>query len=336
MAVPSQEHQEWAASAIGAGARVVHAEGLHDGASPWLLWIRYGDRTVDAILRVADWQRVWGEAIATAVAGLRVAAAHDLPTARLITADADGTITGQPALLETVFPGCNTPPGHDGLYSAGARLAQLHSIRVDPTPELPLRTHHTPPDNFPDDRRWADRYQRAADSDRAAIIDDFCDEHPWARREQVRAMLTTTRTSSLLQEADDRLSQWTPSAGASVFLHGDAWLGNMHWTNGQCRGLIDWKSAGVGHPGVDLGALRMHATIRYGPTAAHMATAGWEETIGQEAEDIPYWDAIASLYTPAVLDGWQADAELDTAGITARRDNFLRNALDRLDDAHDE
>ncbi len=329
MAIPSQTHQAWAASAIGADAKVVHAEGLHDGSSPWLLDIQYGNRTVKAVLRVADWQRIWGPAIATAAAGLRVAAAHDLPTARLIASDPDGAITGEPALLETPFPGNNKPPGPDCLYSAGAALAELHAIRADPTPDLPLRSHHIPPDDHPGDRRWANRYQHAANSDRAAILDDFCQQHPWARREQARAMLTNTRTSPLLQQADNRLSQYTPPKGTQVFLHGDVWLGNMHWSNGRCLGLIDWKSAGVGHPGVDLGAIRMHATIRYGPTAAQAVTAGWEDTIGQKAEAIPYWDAIAALYTPAALDDWQAD---DTAfDPTARRDDFLRNSLDRLD-----
>lgn len=332
MAIPSEKHKEWAASAIGMDARVMHAKGLHDGSSPWLLDIRNGDRMVEAVLRVADWQRIWGEAIATAAAGLRVAAAHDLPTARLIAADADGSITGEPALLETSFPGSNTPPGPDALYSAGGRLAELHTIRVTPTSDLPLRTHHTPPDNYPGDRRWASRYQHAANSDRAAILDDFCHQHPWARPGKAQAMLTNTKTSPLLQEADNRLSQRTPPKGTHVFLHGDVWLGNMHWNNGRCLGLIDWKSAGVGHPGVDLGAIRMHAAIRYDPTAADAVTAGWEDTIGQSADEIPYWDAIAALYTPAILDGWEADDPvLDASAITARRDEFLQNALDRLD-----
>lgn len=330
MAIPSKTHQEWAASVIGADARVVHAEGLHDGSSPWLLSIRDGNQTVNAVLRVADWQRIWGEAIATAAAGLRVAAAHDLPTARLIAADADGTITGEPALLETPFPGNNRPPGPESLYSAGATLAQLHTIRINPAPELPLRSHHTPPDDYPGDRRWAYRYQQAANADRAAILDDFCHQHPWARRERVRAMLTTTRTSPLLQDADDRLSQYTPPKGTQVFLHGDVWRGNMHWS-GRCLGLIDWKSAGVGHPGVDLGALRLHAATRYGPVAAQSVTTGWEDTIGQKAEAIPYWDAIAALYTPAVIEDWQADDTTLGATAMTRRDAFLQNALDRLD-----
>lgn len=49
---------------------------------------------------------------------------------------------------------------------------------------------------------------------------------------------------------------------------------------------------------------------------------------------MPYWDAIAALNTPTELQGWPGFADdgrpLDTADVTARRNDFLRTALDRL------
>jgi aminoglycoside phosphotransferase (APT) family kinase protein len=91
----------------------------------------------------------------------------------------------------------------------------------------------------------------------------------------------------------------------------------MHWAARACNGMLDWKSAGVGHPGADLGSLRMRAAFDFGPDAADEVTAAWEEVAGRRAEAIPYWDAIAALHTPYDED-------------TEARDAFLDDALHRL------
>ena len=49
---------------------------------------------------------------------------------------------------------------------------------------------------------------------------------------------------------------------------------------------------------------------------------------------MPYWDAVAALNTPTVMQGWPGFADdgsaLDAAAVTERRDAFLRSALDQL------
>ncbi|MCP3805152.1 hypothetical protein NLX83_38400 [Allokutzneria sp. A3M-2-11 16] len=53
--------------------------------------------------------------------------------------------------------------------------------------------------------------------------------------------------------------------------------------------------------------------------------------------DEPYWDVVAALATPPDLIDWESTIQdqgrddLDGATLTARRDAFLRAALDRLD-----
>jgi aminoglycoside phosphotransferase (APT) family kinase protein len=143
-------------------------------------------------------------------------------------------------------------------------------------------------------------------------------------------------TTPLLQEADDGVRSHGVPAATSVFLHGDVWSGNMLFEGDRCVALIDWKTAGVGNPGVDLGSLRMQMALQYGQDAPAHVLEGWERQAGRAAIAVPYWDAIAALNTPTVMDstfwpGFARDGSpLDAAAVTGRRDAFLRTALDQL------
>lgn len=275
--MPSQQHLDWAVRAVALDATVVEAVGMHEGGSPWRLDIRTGDRVVQVVLRVADWGRIWGVAIATAAAGLEVAGAYELPTARLIASDVEGAETCECALLETFCAGTTTPSGPEALHSAGAALAQVHAIRMTPTKRLPLRLHHNPYDDYPAERRHG-----------------------------------ASLTSPLLDEADRILRKVSPPDGEPVFVHGDPWFGNMLWDDERCLGFIDWKACGVGHPGVDLGNLRLQASYQYGADGAAAITAGWQDAMGHPAEALAYWDAVAALNTPTDS-GRSRDAFLEAA-----------------------
>ncbi|WP_405063523.1 aminoglycoside phosphotransferase family protein [Kribbella sp. NBC_01505] len=173
-----------------------------------------------------------------------------------------------PASVETVV-GSTTwpaPPEPERVHRA---LERVH-VPLEPRPGLPLRT-------------------------RPIAVDDF------ARDRRVGTMSTTP----LLRLADDVVQGMEPPPGPTVFLHGDVWPGNVAWVGNECV-LIDWKTAGVGDPGVDFGELRKQMAITYGLKPA-----------GGSA----YWDVVAALNTPTVL--WAAEA-------TERRDGFLRDALGRL------
>ncbi len=104
-------------------------------------------------------------------------------------------------------------------------------------------------------------------------------------------------------------------------MHGDVWPGNTVIAGSRILGLIDWKTAGVGNPGVDLGELRKQAAIGYGHEAPNHVLEGWEQDSGRRAEGVAYWDATAALNTPTVSYSRVA---------TARRDDFLRAAITEL------
>lgn len=162
----------------------------------------------------------------------------------------------------------------------------MHTVILAPRPGLPLRL-------------------------RPIAVDDFAAERRAGRMP----------TTALLRLADDRVRAVPVPAGPTVFVHGDVWPGNTVVAGGAVRALIDWKTAGAGHPGVDLGELRKQVAVWYGDgDAPRLVLAGWERATGTRARDVAYWDAVAALNTPT---GWYSP------DATRRRDTFLRAALAR-------
>ena len=214
----------------------------------------------------------------------------------------DGRASGTVATLETFLSGsADLPPTISvaRLREAGAAIARVHAFSMEPQAHLP----HRP--------------RPCAVDDRAA--------------ERRRGLMPTT---PLLQEADERLRSHVVPAATSVFVHGDVWGGNMLFEGDRCDALIDWKTAGVGDPGVDLGSLRMQMALQYGEDAPAHVLEGWQLQAGRAATSVPYWDAVAALNTPTVMDSWPGFAvdgsRLDGAAVAERRDAFLRTALDQL------
>jgi aminoglycoside phosphotransferase (APT) family kinase protein len=267
---------------------VVGVRALHAGDGPWLLRVQSSRRSLDVVLR-APTPRIDGDMIATNVAALLMAERHSLPAPRLLGADLGGQIAGVPASVETVVPGSSAWParvGVDRLRAAGAAIARLHRIPLPPSAHLPARARPIAVDNFARERR-----------------------------------LGSMPTTRLLARADALIRAVRATPGPTVFLHGDVWPGNMMWSGPDCRALIDWKTAGVGDPGVDLGELRKQVAFANGEDAPRYVLEGWERASGTRAADVAYWDAVAALNTPT---------ECDPPAHTPRRDAFLRAALARL------
>lgn len=103
-------------------------------------------------------------------------------------------------------------------------------------------------------------------------------------------------------------------------MHGDVWPGDTMVAGDTVSALIDWKTAGVGHPGVDLGELRKQVAVLYDDDAPDRVRERWERASGTRADAVPYWDAVAALNTPT---GSYSPHAAD------RRDDFLRAAMAR-------
>lgn len=275
---------DWAAAAVGSGARIVDVQALHDDQGPWRLRIEHRGRTAGFVLR-APTPRIDAAMVATAAAALQVTERHGLPAPRLVDADLQADV---PTTLETLVPGTTAwpTPSVERLRAAGAALARVHTFEMAPTDDLPFRPRPIAVDDFAGDRR--------------------CGRMP---------------TTPLLQAADELVTAIDSPPEEHVFLHGDVWPGNMIWSGDDVAALIDWKTAGIGAPGVDLCELRKQVAITFGPDAPDHVLDGWQRATGTMANDVAYWDAVAALNTPTELDG----------APTPRRDAFLQDALTRLE-----
>jgi aminoglycoside phosphotransferase (APT) family kinase protein len=304
-ALPSEQVLRWVVGVVG-GMRVLSVENpsrsTHRPSGTFRLRFE-GTSTgaTDLILRLSVSRWITDGMVITNAQALRLAETHGLAAPRLIAADLDGRASGTVASLETFLSGSSDLPpmvSAARLREAGAAIARFNAVVLAPQADLPP---------------W-----RAAD-DRAA--------------DRWRGRMPTT---PLLQQADERVRSHGVPAAASVFLHGDVWGGNMLWEGDRCVALIDWKGAGVGDPGVDLGSLRMQMALQYGQDAPARVLEGWQRQAGRAAIAVPDWDAVAALNTPTVihgewLPGFAGDGSpLDAAAVTERRDAFLRTALDQL------
>ena len=306
--MPSEQVLGWAADVLGATG-VVSAENVSrsDHRLSGAFRLRLDGpaaQAQDVILKIPVPGWVGERMVITNARALRLAEDHGLAAPRLIAADLDGSASGTVVTLETFLPGsADLPPRVSvaRLREAGAAISRVNAVSLEAQDYIPHRPRPTAVD------------------DRAA--------------ERRRGRMPTT---PLLQEADERVRSHGAPAAASVFLHGDVWAGNMLWEGDRCVALIDWKTAGVGDPGVDLGSLRMQMALQYGEAAPAEVLEGWQRQAGREAVAVPYWDAVAALNTPTVLgmDGWLGFADdgspLGAEAVTERRDAFLRNALDQL------
>lgn len=300
--MPTERILNWVAAAVGAGTSITDIRPLHGDEGPWLLSIERPYGTAAAVLRAPMPGRLGAFMIATGAAALEAAERHGLSAPRLIAADLAGDKAGAVTTLETVIPGSSVwpaPTSAERLSASGAALAPVHAVAMEPTEHLPFRP-------------------------RPIAVDDFAADRRTAR-------MPTTR---LLDEADQLVTAHGLPARGTVFVHGDVWPGNVIWTEDEAAVLIDWKTAGVGAPGVDLGELRKQVAIIFGPEAPELVLEGWERAAGTKADDVAYWDAVAALNTRTELDdgyrsgGWAP--LLDPVGATRRRDAFLEAALTNL------
>jgi aminoglycoside phosphotransferase (APT) family kinase protein len=265
--------------------------------------------------------------LATGAAALRVAEQHGLAAPRLIACDLDGDEAGQPASLETVLPGSTgwpALPSAAGWRDAGAALARVHRVPLQPQEHLALNAWDAGIDGLAMHRRWATLYQASSEDERPHVVAAY---RRFTGRPEGAAtwVLANARSTPLLHLADEVVRRHGRPRGEPVFLHNDVWPGNLLWIGDRCVGLIDWKEAGVGHPGVDLANLRMQSAMHHGPDGPMLVLEGWQDETGRKATDVAYWDALAALDTPANLDALDA-----SFGTSERRDDFLRAALDQL------
>jgi aminoglycoside phosphotransferase (APT) family kinase protein len=329
----------WAARCVGDGATIVDVRQLRRRSGPWLLRIE-GASVVSAVLKAGpavDWRGSY----ACEIAALELAAQHDLPVPRVLGSQLDAAGDDWVSLVISYVDGEQRIPSDasaERLHALGRFAARLHRIALTPRAHLPLRVRHTGWVDFSGLRRAARRFRAAARERREQVLEELLtgDFAGWPR-EELRSRLDTMESSPLIDTADERLHETPMPPGPSVFVHGDLWQGNTLWAGDALVGVIDWETAGSGRAGVDLGCLRWDSAVLFGPSAPDEVLAGWEDETGRTASDLAYWDVVAALNTPADM-RWIVPAiheagrtDLDADTLNARQEEFLTDALRRLD-----
>ena len=233
--------------------------------------------SIDSVLRVPVPGWIGPDMIETGAAALMLAEKLGLSAPRLIAKDLAGETAGEPATLETAMRGSSELPAvvtPGRLAAFGAAIAQVHAHQLEPQPGLPRRVRPIEVDDYAMERRWAAAYRSASEEDKPQQIEAFV-ETTGADAARATELLVSITTTALLHTADELVRRRGHPAGPTVFVHGDIWGGNTMWDGDTCVGLIDWKTAGVGDPGVDLGELRMQMALEYGADApATCSTVG--------------------------------------------------------------
>ena len=162
----------------------------------------------------------------------------------------------------------------DFLYQFTAQLVRIHNIdcaHLDVS-FLPRQA-----------QRFAERLR-----DRPASVDESLDEG------HIRDVL----------EAVWSLPQRNPPA----LLHGDYWLGNLLWRDGQLVAVIDWEDAAIGDPLFDIANSRLELLWAFGSDAMQDFTRRYQAMTVVDFTDLPYWDLCAALRAMK-FSTWAGDRE---------------------------
>jgi aminoglycoside phosphotransferase (APT) family kinase protein len=209
-------------------------------------------------------------------------------------------------------------------------------MRDDPDPALILIERVEGSSAIPVERSSSRLRTLGAFAARMAALDPpagFVPRRRGISGEDFAALRREAAPQPLLQRAESIVESHTP-VSRDGFVHGDMWQGNSMWVADELVAIIDWDCSGRGPAGIDLGSLRLDATMCFGVGAEDDVLEGWRGVAGA-ASDLTYWDLVAALSTPPEID-WFADStraqgrpDLTQDIMRERRDHFLQNALRR-------
>ncbi len=291
---PPPEALEWAARAIGDGARVTSVRRLRGGMSAAVHALSIEDargarhRVVLRRFLRADWFAREPDLAEREARVLRLLEQSAVTTPALVAVDEDGSIIDAPAVLMTRLPGhIELMPRDSESYLRG--MAEV----------LPL-IHETDAGSPPVVQAYR-------------VYNDLEALEPPARSRQAEAWAAVIA-----------LARGTWPGEPDRFIHRDFHPGNALWSRGRLSGVVDWVNASRGPGGVDVGHCRVNLVILFGLDTAERFRALQESISGTEQH--LFWDAITLI---EALPGPWSPATWHDAG---RRDLTAELMRERLDE----
>ncbi|MEV5778346.1 aminoglycoside phosphotransferase family protein [Streptomyces antimycoticus] len=291
---PTARTLQWVCAAVGDSAEVVAVRPLTGSTTAALHAVRL--RTGSGPVRELVLRRyVWAEYLASEgdppgyeTAALRLLAGSLAPAPELVAADAEAAHCDAPAVLMTRLPGRPVhAPGGMGLDRFLRGLAG------------PLPLIHAVP--LAGEGGGLRPY-------RPYLADRPLNPPWWARRHEVWKRAIDIHLGPI------------PVASRPRLVHRDYHPGNVLWTRGQVRGVVDWANASAGHPHADVGHCRENL-CQLGVEAPDRFLSHYREASGDRTEYLPYWDIAAAV-------GWAPESTAPPAAPELYEE-FVARAVDR-------
>jgi aminoglycoside phosphotransferase (APT) family kinase protein len=107
---------------------------------------------------------------------------------------------------------------------------------------------------------------------------------------------------------DERTSESSPVRPVRL-LHGDYWPGNVMWSGGHLRAVIDWEDSCLGDPLADLATARVELLCRYGHDAMDRFTDRYvaltePQVTARCSETRLVWELYVSATALASMGSW--------------------------------
>jgi aminoglycoside phosphotransferase (APT) family kinase protein len=221
---------------------------------------------------------------------LRMLADTAIPAPRLYAADLDAKVCGVPALLESWLPGePNWNPRDLDRYLARTAevLVAIHSVPLSERPTLP---------------QYA----------------------PYSDMSMMKSQENSHRSE--LWNSVAEVLRSTPPAGQETFIHRDYHPGNILWNGAVVTGVVDWATAAVGPPGIDLARMRLNLALHHGRSAAKRFVDAYLAAGGDASARDRYWDLFdaADFAVDFVPSGEHASENF------ARFEEYIEEVLNEL------
>jgi aminoglycoside phosphotransferase (APT) family kinase protein len=283
----------WALRAVDPNGRILAVEPLAGGISHanHAIRIETEDGFSDVVLR--RWVRACPQEDETGFSAEQEAATYTLLASsmvrapRLVAADTAAAECDVPALLLTREPG--GAPGRPAdmtgfLDQLAAALPAIHSID-------PHRAARVVPPYRP--------YHEAASLRVPG----------WARTPAAWARAIALATTP-------------PPATRPAFIHRDYHPGNTLWVAGRITAIVDWTTASMGPPAVDVAHMRANLAMSFGVEAADEFLAACRAVAPAYAHD-PYWDLRSAV-------DFLPELSLEPKPEFSRLDEFVARAVATL------
>lgn len=152
-------------------------------------------------------------------------------------------------------------------------------------------------------------------------------QFPFINDKHIEMMAPPVASNELAIKAKIRqaLTPYLPVTyrNSKLFLHGDFWLGNLLWKDGQLTAMIDWEDMVYADPLYEIAVTRLNLMWAFGPDAMQNFTKAYHQMMPHlDLTQLPLWDLYVALRTPDNFPEW-ADGWIDYERADVNRQTFL-------------